>query len=115
MLKLFRINLPKKGDRMENPGWVLTEDKSEIALASKICPNLLLWIWANIVAALKLWLVLDICRKSVLLELPSLISLWAHIDAFKVSSSLANIFHFTVIAWNRTNASIRFNVYEISS
>ena len=76
MLKLFRINLPKKGDILKNPGCVLREDKSEIALASKVYFNLLSWIWANIVAALKLklWLVLDICRKSALLELFKLIS-----------------------------------------
>ena len=33
---------------------------------------------------------------------------------FKVSARLANIFHLTVIVRNRIDASIRFNVYEIS-
>ena len=44
------------------------ESKSEIALASKICLNLLLWLCANIVAALKLksWLVSDMQEKSVI-------------------------------------------------
>ena len=44
MLYLFRTNLPKKGDRLKNLGCVLTEGKSGIALTSKICFNLLLWI-----------------------------------------------------------------------
>ncbi len=35
MLKLFRTNLPKKEDRVKNPGHVLTENKNEIALALK--------------------------------------------------------------------------------
>ena len=56
MLKLFSINLIKEGNTLKNPRWVLMEDKSEIALASKIWLNLLLWIWANIVAVLKLTL-----------------------------------------------------------
>ena len=36
MLKLFSINLLKEGNTLKNPRWVLMEDKSEIALASKI-------------------------------------------------------------------------------
>ena len=42
MLLLFRTNLPKKGDKLKNPELVLTEDKNKIALASKICLNLIL-------------------------------------------------------------------------
>ena len=44
MLKLFQTNLPEKGVRLKNPGRVWTEEKREIALDSKICFNLLLWI-----------------------------------------------------------------------
>ena len=76
MLLLFRTNLPKKGDRVKNLGHVSMEDKIEIVCSSKFCLNLLLWIWDIIVTALKftLWLVLDECRKSMLLGLPNLIS-----------------------------------------
>ena len=44
ILLLIRTNLPKKGDILKNPGRVLTEVNGELALASKICLNLLLWI-----------------------------------------------------------------------
>ena len=44
MLSLFRTNLIKKGDRLKNLGHELAEAKTEIAPASEICLNLLLWI-----------------------------------------------------------------------
>ena len=71
-------HLLKKGDGLKNPGWVLTEGKNEIVLALKICLHILPWIWASIVAALKLKLrlVLNICRKSALWGLPNLMSRW---------------------------------------
>ena len=36
MLWLFRTNLSKKEDRLKNSGQVITKDKSEIALSSKM-------------------------------------------------------------------------------
>ena len=67
----------------------------------------------SIVAALKLklWLVLEICRESALLELLNLMSrLCSYGRFFKVPGSLANIFHLTVIAMNKIDASIIFNM-----
>ena len=61
---------------LKNPGRLLREGKSEIALASKISLSILLWIWANIVASLKLklWSVSDICWTRVFWKFPNLIS-----------------------------------------
>ena len=52
MMEQFKTILPEKGVGLKNLSRVLTEGKSENAPASKVSFNFLLWIWANIVAAL---------------------------------------------------------------
>ena len=50
------MSFPNCSDMLKKLGRLLKDQQSEIALASEIRLNLLLWIYANVVAALKLGL-----------------------------------------------------------